>query len=166
MLYLTIRNIVLYTIAIEYIQILNDDKKEPEIRRSARARIAKIYGPQLYLYLVVGSRDEMTKSVPIILNIDFDPETFEEAMKSRDSSFWNEAIREEMDLIMGNRMWKLVDLPQGCKPFESKWIFKRKLKVDGTVEKFKVRLVAKGFSQNEGVVVFDTYIPVTRIANN
>ncbi|GKB65194.1 hypothetical protein Tco_0921380 [Tanacetum coccineum] len=54
--------------------------------------------------------------------------------------FLKEAINDEMDSIMGNNTWVLADLPPGCKPFGCKWIFKRKLKVDGTIEKFKARL--------------------------
>ncbi|GKC54031.1 zinc finger, CCHC-type containing protein [Tanacetum coccineum] len=52
-----------------------------------------------------------------------------------------EAVNDEMDSIMGNNTWVLADLPPGCKPLGCKWIFIRKLKVDGTVEKFKARLV-------------------------
>lgn len=64
----------------------------------------------------------------------------------------------------GNNTWILTDLPPGCKPMCCKWIFKKKMKVDGTIEKFKVRLVAKGFSQKHGIYYFDTYAPVARIA--
>ncbi|GJU73769.1 hypothetical protein Tco_1265174 [Tanacetum coccineum] len=52
-----------------------------------------------------------------------------------------EVINDEMDSIMGNHTWVLADLSPGCKPLGCKWIFKRKLKVDGTVEKFKARLM-------------------------
>ncbi|GJT40146.1 zinc finger, CCHC-type containing protein [Tanacetum coccineum] len=58
----------------------------------------------------------------------------DEAMKSQDVAFWKEAINDEMDSIMGNNSWVLADLPPGCKPLGCKWIFKRKLKVDGTIE--------------------------------
>ncbi|KAL0404590.1 UNVERIFIED_CONTAM: Retrovirus-related Pol polyprotein from transposon TNT 1-94 [Sesamum radiatum] len=46
-----------------------------------------------------------------------------------------------MDSIMENNTWVLVDLPPGCKPLDCKWIFKKKMKVDGTIEKLKARLV-------------------------
>ncbi|GKE03730.1 zinc finger, CCHC-type containing protein, partial [Tanacetum coccineum] len=71
-----------------------------------------------------------------------------------------EAINDEMDSIMGNNTWVLADLPPGCKPLGCKWIFKRKLKVDETNEKFKVRLVIQGFKQKSGIDYFDTYAPV------
>ncbi|GKD10409.1 zinc finger, CCHC-type containing protein [Tanacetum coccineum] len=62
-----------------------------------------------------------------------------------------------MDSIMGNNTWVLADLPPGCKPLGCKWIFKRKLKVDETIEKFKARLVIHGFKQKSRIYYFDTY---------
>ncbi|GKD14612.1 zinc finger, CCHC-type containing protein [Tanacetum coccineum] len=93
-----------------------------------------------------------------------DLKTFDEAMKSQDVAFWKEAINDEMDSIMGNNTWVLVDLPPSLKPLGCKWIFKRKLKVDGTIGKFKARLVIQGFKQKSGIDYFDTYAPVTRIS--
>nr|GEY17430.1 putative ribonuclease H-like domain-containing protein [Tanacetum cinerariifolium] len=70
-----------------------------------------------------------------------DPKTFDEAMKSQDAAFWKEAINDEIDSIMGNNTWVLADLPLGCKSLGCKWIFKRKLKLYGTIEKFKAWLM-------------------------
>nr|GEV48429.1 zinc finger, CCHC-type [Tanacetum cinerariifolium] len=64
-----------------------------------------------------------------------------------------EAIHDEM-----------IDLPPCCKPIGSKWIFKRKLKVDGTIKKFKARLVIQGFKQKSEIDYFDTYALVERIS--
>ncbi|GJW66399.1 zinc finger, CCHC-type containing protein [Tanacetum coccineum] len=69
-------------------------------------------------------------------------------------------INDEMDSIIGNNTWVLADLPPGCKPLGCKWIFKRKLKVDGTIEKFKAILVIQGFRQKSGIDYFDTYAPM------
>ncbi|KAF3621972.1 hypothetical protein FXO37_32515 [Capsicum annuum] len=59
-----------------------------------------------------------------------EPQTFKEAMASSDSSFWKEVVNSEIDSILSNHTWELVDLPPGNKPLGSKWIFKRKMKVD------------------------------------
>ena len=59
----------------------------------------------------------------------------------------------------------MVDLPPGAKPIGCKWIFKRKYNLDGSVEKYKVRLVAKGFTQKHNIDYFDTFAPVTRISS-
>ena len=56
-----------------------------------------------------------------------------------------------------------MDLPSGCKPLSSKWVFKRKRKVDGSIDKYKERLVIKGYRQTEGLDYFDTYSLVTKI---
>ena len=66
---------------------------------------------------------------------------------------------------MQNRTWELVNLPPGNKPIGCKWIFKRKLRIDDTIDKYKARLVAKGYRQNESLDLFDTYSPVIRITS-
>ena len=65
---------------------------------------------------------------------------------------------------MYNHTWELVDLLLGAKTIGCKWIFKRKLKQDGSIEKYKARLVAKDFKKRNDVDYFDTFAPVTRIA--
>nr|GEY45458.1 hypothetical protein [Tanacetum cinerariifolium] len=60
---------------------------------------------------------------------------------SDDVSSEKEAIDDKIDSIMENNTWVLSDLPTGCKPLGFNWIFKRKRKVDGTIDKFKARLV-------------------------
>nr|GEU43387.1 zinc finger, CCHC-type [Tanacetum cinerariifolium] len=77
--------------------------------------------------------------------------------------YQKEAIFDEIGSIMENNTWVISDLPQGCKPLGCKWTFKRKMKVDGTIDKFKARLVIQGFRQKEGIDYFDNYAPVACI---
>ncbi|KAL0367487.1 UNVERIFIED_CONTAM: Retrovirus-related Pol polyprotein from transposon RE2 [Sesamum radiatum] len=99
----------------------------------------------------------------VTYNIEDDPITFRDAMASSEAKQWKKAIKSEMDSIVSNGIWKLVDLPPGCPTIRCKLIFKKKLKPDGSVDKFKARLVAKAFKQKEGIDYFDTYSPVTRL---
>ncbi|KAM0055964.1 putative RNA-directed DNA polymerase [Helianthus debilis subsp. tardiflorus] len=135
-----------------------------EPRKGTRVRKAKSFGSDFHLYLVEGTRNGVEHQYQYCFNIEEDPKTYSQAMASRDVAFWKEAIQDEMDSIMHNNTWKLTDLPPGCKPLGCKWIFKRKMKVDGSIDKFKARLVIQGFRQKEGIDFFDTYAPVARIS--
>ncbi|GJY48723.1 zinc finger, CCHC-type containing protein [Tanacetum coccineum] len=135
----------------------------PEPRNGKRVRKAKSYGFDFQLYLVEGSRDQVGSQYSYCYIIEDDPRTYDEAMQSRDAAFWKEAIDDEIGSIMENNTWVLSDLPHVCKPLGCKWIFKRKMKVNGTIDKFKARLVIQGFRQKERIDYFDTYAPVARI---
>ncbi|XP_071920799.1 uncharacterized protein [Coffea arabica] len=139
-----------------------------ELRRSQRQRKEKhlssdFIDSQAIVFLVEGDRQFLLDKIPVLLTVEDDPKTFSEAMKSRDASFWREAINDEMDSLLSNNTWILVDLPPGSKPIGCKWVFRRKYATDGSVQTFKARLVAKGFRQKEGIDYFDTYAPVARI---
>jgi hypothetical protein len=70
-----------------------------------------------------------------------------------------------MDSILSNNTWVLVDLPPGSNITGCKWVFRRKYRTDETIQTFKVRLVAKGFRQREGIDYFDTVRTTTRGSN-
>ena len=70
-----------------------------------------------------------------------------------------------MESLIFNRTWKLVDLPPGCKTIGCKWVLRKKLKLDGSIDKFKARLVAKCFKQKADLNLFDTFSSVTRVTS-
>ena len=77
---------------------------------------------------------------------DDDPINVKKVVNSEDSDLWKKAMDEEMDSLDKNEAWQLVQLPAGRKYVGSKWLFKKKLNVEGKVEKYKSHLVAKGYS--------------------
>ena len=92
-----------------------------------------------------------------------DPTSYNEALIDRDVEFWKKAMNQEMESMYSNKVWELVEAPNGVKPIGCKWIYKRKRGVDGRVETFKVRLVAKGFTQKEGIDYEETFSPVAML---
>ena len=75
-------------------------------------------------------------------------------MNSSEGPLWKEAIKSAIVSILQIQTWELVDLPLGSKALGYKWIFKRKTKSNGTIDKFKEILVIKGYKQNEGLDYF------------
>ena len=123
-----------------------DKDSEVEPKRSKRARIEKHYGTNFLMYM-----------------LEREPQTYKEAMNSTNGLMWKEAIKSEIDSILQNHTWELVDLPPRCKHLSSKWVCKRKRKVDVSIDKYKARLVIKSYKQNEDLDYFDTYSPMTII---
>ncbi|GJY32446.1 zinc finger, CCHC-type containing protein [Tanacetum coccineum] len=82
---------------------------KPETRKGKRNRTPKNFRPEFQLYLIEGTRDEVSDQHSYCFNVEDDPKTFDKAMKSKDVAFWKEAISDEMDSILGNNTWVLAD---------------------------------------------------------
>ncbi|GJV90694.1 gag-pol polyprotein [Tanacetum coccineum] len=77
--------------------------------------------------------------------------TLQEALNNPDASFWEEAMQEEMEALHKKKTWELVPLPGGRKPIGNKWVYKIKRNGDDQVERYRARLVVKGYAQKEGI---------------
>lgn len=63
----------------------------------------------------------------------------------------SEVMNKEIQTLVDNHTWDLVDLPPWKKPIRNKWVYKVKLKADGSLDRCKTRLVSKGFNQKYGI---------------
>ncbi|CAI7890568.1 unnamed protein product [Closterium sp. NIES-53] len=88
--------------------------------------------------------------------------TVEEALSGPQKEEWKAAMDAEFNSLIENGTWELVDLPKGRRPISSKWVFKVKSGADGALERFKSRLVAKGFQQKEKVDFGEIFAPVVK----
>ncbi|MCO5606135.1 hypothetical protein L7F22_060322 [Adiantum nelumboides] len=70
---------------------------------------------------------------------------------------------EEMDALYGNETWNLVPLPKGKKSIECRWVYKVKHDIDGSVSRYKAKLVAKGYAQTYGIDYEETFAPVAKM---
>ncbi|KAE8724129.1 hypothetical protein F3Y22_tig00010869pilonHSYRG00008 [Hibiscus syriacus] len=89
-----------------------------------------------------------------------EPETFEEASKS---SEWMTAMKEEIDALQQNQTWDIVPKIKDVKPISCKWVYNIKRRPDGSIERYKARLVARGFSQQYGLDYDETFSPVAKL---
>eukprot|EP00253_Pinus_taeda_P024842 PITA_24842 len=127
---------------------LEDEKPQTlGVRRSVRERRQpKWYSPSAF---------------SLSINDD-DPGTLKEAIDSEDGKLWKEAMVDEMASFHKNEAWDLVDLSARRKPIGNKWVFKNNTNAKGKVEKYKARLVEKGYSHVPGIDFGDIFLLLPR----
>jgi hypothetical protein len=76
---------------------------------------------------------------------------------------WIEAIKKELRMIEKNDTWVLMDKSSHKKAIEVKWVYRTKQNADSSINKYKVRLVVKGYAQVFGVDFLETFAPVARL---
>lgn len=124
-----------------------------ELRRSQRGHIPRRRFP------VEGELDNEDEDVTLLALFAGDPVTVDEALKREE---WRGAMEDELQSIQKNQTWEEADLPEGKNVIGLKWIYKTKFLADGSVEKYKARLVVRGFTQQQGIDYEETFAPVAR----
>ncbi|XP_019178881.1 PREDICTED: uncharacterized protein LOC109174043 [Ipomoea nil] len=89
-----------------------------------------------------------------------EPETFEEAFQKLE---WINAMEEEVIALEQNQTWELIPKPKDVKPISYKWVYKVKRNADGSIKRFKARLVARGFSQQYELDYDEVFSPVAKL---
>jgi hypothetical protein len=79
-----------------------------------------------------------------------EPECYEEEMQVDTKKKWEQGMKEEMDSLVNNQTWDLVQFPAGKRALQNKWVYKLK-EEDGGKKRYKARLVVKGFAQKKGI---------------
>eukprot|EP00253_Pinus_taeda_P004550 PITA_04550 len=109
------------------------------------------------------SKQQSTVNFALMANLHsiFEPQTYSEAKGTPE---WEQAMEAEFQSLQKNHTKTLSNLPAGKKPLSCKWVYKVKYKADGTLEKYKARLVARGFSQKEGIDYEETFAPTAKMS--
>ncbi len=134
------------------------DEPQMQLRRSSRENKGQP---------AVRFDDEFAEAAHFAYNVGqiAEPKTFREALNGEHSKEWKKAADAEYASLMENGTWELVKLPDGRKPLSCRWVFRVKYLHDGKVDRFKGRVVAKGFSQKYGIDYDETFSPVVRFSS-
>ena len=91
-----------------------------------------------------------------------EPASYQQSQKRPDADLWHTACEEEMEAHKLNGTWEVVKLPPGKRAIGSRWFMKVKHNADGSLDRYKARVVAKGYSQRPGFDFKETFAPTVR----
>ena len=92
-----------------------------------------------------------------------EPRTHQEALQSEEKGKWMDAMNSEIESLKKRGTWSLVDLPVGKNLVTNKWVYRIKKDELGRPERYKARLVARGFSQRYGIDFEETFAPTSKL---
>lgn len=133
----------------------DDDEEEDEEQDEGRPERARQPPGAWYIASAVSAPHAAPGECP--------PKTLKEALRRDDGPLWKAAAEKELESLRARDTWKLVWVRTGKTLVANKWVFTVKRRADGSIERYKGRLVAKGFSQRPGLDYVDTYAPVTTL---
>lgn len=92
-----------------------------------------------------------------------DPTTYKQALESGQKDKWLAAIQDEKQALEQNNTWSVVERDNNMHALSSKWVFSRKFLPSGEIDRFKARLVIRGFTQRPGLDYSETFAPVVHL---
>ena len=137
-------------------------REEGEKRYPTRQRKAPEY---LKEYQCKAECNDESENVDYFYRVAYDvPKTLKEAMDSKKSKMWADAMKEEMNSLTENETFTLTPLPRGKQAVGGRWVYAVKESPDGA-ETCKARYVAKGYSQVEGIDYKETFSPTANMTS-
>jgi len=108
---------------------------------------------------LVASAAATSTSIRVLYSPSSEPFSFSDADRY---AVWHNAICDEIIAFRENRTWSLVPFYPSMNVVGSRWVYRIKRRVDGSIERYKARLVARGFTQQEGIDYSETFSPVIK----
>ncbi|KAJ1588354.1 hypothetical protein NDA12_006582 [Ustilago hordei] len=137
------------------VEVLNMEDPLPKIHTAPPADPTDDNRSELDVEEIIGEAHTATLNLTL---------TLKEALASDDAQQWQEAIRKELDGLEAMGTWEIVDVPPNTRLVDSKIVLRLKLDADGIPVWHKARLVARGFTQQEGIDFEETFAPVAPLS--
>src|SRR6202008_998282 len=110
----------------------------------------------------LGTEHAMAAAHAYAALVEEEPLNYQDAVKSDQASNWEIAMKEELKALKKANTWTIVDKPAKRSVVSCKWVYKIKQNPDGSIARYKARLVARGFTQRPGFDYDETFSPVVR----
>lgn len=131
---------------VQSVQVKDNNQGGRELRNRSQRKQTEFYG------FPVAHFSHLAKNIP---------NNYNEAIMNDEKGNWLAAMQDEINSLYENGTWVLVDKPENRKIIDNRWVYTRKVNADGT-DRYKARLVIKGYSQKPGVDFNETFSPVAR----
>ena len=115
----------------------------------------------LHHYLSYSHFSPTQRAFLALITAQTEPKTYDEAIGD---PLWQQAMNDEIAAFGRNHTWSLVPLPPGHKAIGCRWVYKIKHNSDGSIKCYKAQLVAKGYTQVEGVDYKETFSPTAKLS--